>query len=83
MDLLTFTAHRKQSQSWSLAAATVIESELRFLQRLPQEKGIDVVLSVDFVRLVIQGVNGWTKQTTSPWRITPSISERGRRSQWE
>ena len=55
MDIRTFNAHQKQSQSWRLAGATVIERELRYPQGRPQEKGIDVALAVDFVRLAIQG----------------------------
>ena len=55
MDIRTFNAHQKQSQRWRLAGATVIERELRYLQGRPQEKGIDVALAVDFVRLAIQG----------------------------
>ena len=54
-DKRTFSAHRKQSQSWRSAGATVIERELRYLQGRPQEKGIDVALAVDLVRLAIQG----------------------------
>ena len=55
MDIRTFNAHQKQSQSWRLAGATVIERELRYPRGRPQEKGIDVALAVDFVRLAIQG----------------------------
>ena len=55
MGMRTFSAHQKQSQSWRLAGAIVIERELRYLQGQPQEKGIDVALAVDFVRLAIQG----------------------------
>ena len=55
VDLRTFAAHRKQSQSWRSAGATVIERELRYPQGRPQEKGIDVALAVDFVRLALQG----------------------------
>ena len=55
MDIRTFSAHRKQSQRWRSAGATVIERELRYLQGRPQEKGIDVALAVDFVRLALQG----------------------------
>ena len=55
MDIRTFNAHQKQSQSWRLTGATVIERELRYPQGRPQEKDIDVALAVDFVRLAIQG----------------------------
>ena len=55
VDVRTFAAHRKQSQSWQSAGATVIERELRYPQGRPQEKGIDVALAVDFVRLALQG----------------------------
>ena len=55
MDIRTFAAHRKQSQGWSSDGATVIERELRYLQGQPQEKGIDVALAVDFVRLALDG----------------------------
>ena len=55
LDPRTWSAHRKQSQGWKSAGATVIERELRYLQGQPQEKGIDVALAVDFVRLALQG----------------------------
>ena len=55
IDMRTFSAHRRQSQAWGLSGATVIERELRYLQGRPQEKGIDVALAVDLVRLAIQG----------------------------
>ena len=55
MDVRTFAAHRKQSQGWRSSGATVIERELRYLHGLAQEKGIDVALAVDFVRLALQG----------------------------
>ena len=55
MDKRTYSAHRKQSQSWTSAGATVIERDLRYINGRPQEKGIDVALAVDFVRLAIQG----------------------------
>ena len=55
MDSRTFAAHRKHSQGWRSAGATVIERELRYLQGRPQEKGIDVALAVDFVRLALEG----------------------------
>ena len=55
MDIRTLSAHRKQSQGLELAGATVIERELRYQQGRPKEKGIDVALAVDFVRLALQG----------------------------
>ena len=55
IDMRTFSAHRRQSQAWELSGATVIERELRYLYGRPQEKGIDVALAVDLVRLAIQG----------------------------
>ena len=55
IDKRTFSAHRKQSQRWALDGAMVIERELRYPQGRPQEKGIDVALAVDFVRLAING----------------------------
>ena len=51
----TFSAHRKQSQRWQQDGATVIERELRYPEGRPQEKGIDVALAIDFVRLAIAG----------------------------
>ena len=55
----TFSAHRKQSQRWRTDGATVITRRLRYPQTWPhgrpQEKGIDVALAVDFVRLAIDG----------------------------
>ena len=51
----TFSAHRTQSQGWAQDGATVIERELRYPQGRPQEKGIDVALAIDFVRLGIAG----------------------------
>ena len=55
MAMRTFSAHQKQSQGWRLSGAAVIERELRYLQGRPQEKGIDVALAVDFVRLALEG----------------------------
>ena len=55
IDMRTFSAHRRQSQVWEFSGATVIERDLRYLQGRPQEKGIDVALAVDLVRLAIQG----------------------------
>lgn len=54
-DWRTFSAHRKQSQRWQQDGATIIERELRYPQGRPQEKGIDVALAIDFVRLAIAG----------------------------
>ena len=55
----TFSAHRKQSQRWRTDGATVITRRLLYPQTWPQgrpqEKGIDVALAVDFVRLAIDG----------------------------
>ena len=51
----TFSAHRTQSHGWAQDGATVIERELRYPQGRPQEKGIDVALAIDFVRLAING----------------------------
>ena len=54
-DKRTFSAHRKQSRRWELDGAEVIERDLRYLQERLQEKGIDVALATDFVRLAISG----------------------------
>ena len=54
-DARTFSAHRRQSQRWRSDGATVTERPLRYLDGRPQEKGIDVALAVDFVRLAIGG----------------------------
>lgn len=51
----TFSAHRKQSQRWRADGASVIERQLRYPQGRPQEKGVDVALALDFVRLAMDG----------------------------
>lgn len=54
-DWRTFSAHRRQSQRWRLDGATIIERQLRYPQGHPQEKGLDVALALDFVRLAMDG----------------------------
>ena len=54
-----YSAHRKQTGRWTSDGATVITRRLRYPQNWPdesaEEKGIDVALAIDFVRLAIQG----------------------------
>ena len=58
-DRRTYAAHDKQSKRWTSDGATVITRSLRYLRTWPtepaQEKGIDVALAIDFVRLAIDG----------------------------
>ena len=58
-DPRTYAAHRKQTGRWVSDGATVITRELRYPPSWPQEsaqeKGIDVALAIDFVRLAIDG----------------------------
>ena len=58
-DPRTYAAHRRQAQRWALDGATVIARSLRYPRGWPavpaQEKGIDVALAVDFVKLAIEG----------------------------
>ena len=55
-DPRTYTAHRRQAHRWASDGATVITRSLRYPRGWPtvpaQEKGIDVALAVDFVKLV-------------------------------
>ena len=55
----TYAAHRKQTRRWESDGATVITRGLRYPPNWPhdpaQEKGIDVALAIDFVRLAIDG----------------------------
>ena len=55
----TYIAHRRQTGRWEADGATVITRALRYPRNWPQdpaqEKGIDVVLAIDFVRLAIGG----------------------------
>ena len=55
IDKRTWSAHRKQSQRWKSDGAEVVERILRYQQGRGQEKGIDVALATDFVRLALQG----------------------------
>ena len=58
-DRRTYAAHDKQSKRWTSDGATVITRGLRYPRTWPtepaQEKGIDVALAIDFVRLAIDG----------------------------
>ena len=58
-DPRTHAAHRKQTQRWEIDGATVITRSLRYPRDWPtvpaQEKGVDVALAVDFVKLAIEG----------------------------
>ena len=58
-DQRTHAAHMKQSNRWRADGATVITQGLRYPPTWPtepaQEKGIDVALAIDFVRLAITG----------------------------
>ncbi len=58
-DQRTHAAHMRQSNRWATNGATVITHGLRYPPNWPsdpaQEKGIDVALAIDFVRLAITG----------------------------
>ena len=58
-DPRTYAAHRRQARRWASDGATVITRSLRYPRGWPavpaQEKGIDVALAVDFVKLAIEG----------------------------
>ena len=58
-DPRTYAAHRSQTQRWASDGATVITRALRYPPGWPaapaQEKGVDVALAVDFVKLAIEG----------------------------
>ena len=58
-DSRTYAAHNRQTQRWISDGATVITRSLRYPRTWPQEpaqeKGIDVALAVDFVKLAING----------------------------
>ena len=58
-DPRTYAAQRRQTQSWASDGATVITRALRYPRGWPatpaQEKGVDVALAVDFVKLAIEG----------------------------
>ena len=58
-DPRTYAAHRRQTHRWASDGATVITRSLRYPRGWPtvpaQEKGIDVALAVDFVKLGIEG----------------------------
>ena len=58
-DARTHAAHMRQSNQWVVNGATVITHGLRYPPNWPtdpaQEKGIDVALAIDFVRLAIIG----------------------------
>ena len=55
----THAAHMRQSNRWTADGAIVITRGLRYppawTRQPPQEKGIDVALAIDFVRLAIAG----------------------------
>ena len=58
-DPRTYAAHRRQTRRWASDGATVITRALRYPPGWPaapaQEKGVDVALAVDFVKLAIEG----------------------------
>ena len=58
-DKRSHAAHMRQSNRWRANGATVIMQGLRYPPTWPtdpaQEKGIDVALAIDFVRLAITG----------------------------
>ena len=58
-DPRTYAAHRRQTRRWSSDGATVITRPLRYPRGWPaipaQEKGVDVALAVDFVKLALEG----------------------------
>ena len=58
-DPRTYAAHRRQAHRWASDGATVITRSLRYPRGWPaipaQEKGVDVALAVDFVKLDIEG----------------------------
>ena len=58
-DPRTYTAHRRQAHRWASDGAAVITRSLRCPRGWPtvpaQEKGIDVALAVDFVKLAVEG----------------------------
>lgn len=55
----TYAAHRRQAHRWASDGATVTTRALRYPRGWPavpaQEKGVDVALAVDFVKLAIEG----------------------------
>ena len=55
----TYAAHRRQTWRWESTGATVITRPLRYPSNWPkepaQEKGIDVALAIDFVKLALEG----------------------------
>ena len=58
-DPRTYAAHRRQVRRWEAGGAAVITRNLRYPRSWPaepaQEKGIDVALATDFVKLAIDG----------------------------
>ena len=58
-DPRTYAAHRRQTHRWASDGATVVTRSLRYPRGWPtvpaQEKGIDVALAVDFVKLAVEG----------------------------
>ena len=58
-DPRTYAAHRRQAQRWASDGTTVVTRALRYPRGWPaepaHEKGIDVALAVDFVKLAIEG----------------------------
>ena len=58
-DKRSHAAHMRQSNGWRANGATTITHGLRYPPTWPtdpaQEKGIDVALAIDFVRLAIAG----------------------------
>ena len=59
-DPRTYAAHRRQAHRWASDGATVITRSLRYPRGWPavaaQEKGIDVALAVDFVKLASRAI---------------------------
>ncbi len=62
-DLRTYLARQKQIKAWEIAGAKVFARPLRYppnwtpaFQEKPEEKGVDVKLSIDAVMGAIQGV---------------------------
>ena len=54
----SYSAYRRQSAFWKLSGCQVIDRALRYFgpeDRRGREKGIDVALAVDYVRMAIQG----------------------------
>ena len=76
-DKRTHTAHMKQSNRWGEDGATVITRGLRYPRKWPtepaQEKGIDVALAIDFVRLAIDGAYDIGVMMSSDTDLLPAL----------